>query len=46
MVERQAMEAVRQLPLERDKNIAVNGPLLVEVANQEQATYGNVYVTL
>ena len=31
-----------QEPQERDINIALNGPFLVEVANQEQAIYKNV----
>ena len=38
--------AMRQVPLERDINIAINGPFLVEVANQEWAIYGNVYIML
>ena len=37
---------MRQVPLERDINIAVNGPFLMEVANQEWAIYGNVDITL
>ena len=35
-----------QEPLERDINIALNGPFLAEVANQEQAIYDNVEITL
>ena len=34
------------MPLERDINIAVNGPFLVKVANQEWAIYGNVDISL
>ena len=37
---------MRQVPLERNINIAVNGPFLVEVVNQERAIYGNVDITL
>ena len=36
---------MRQVPLESDKNIVVNGPFLVEVANQEHCFYGNVDLT-
>ena len=37
---------MRQVPLDGDINIAINGFFLVEVANQEQAIYGNVDITL
>ena len=38
--------SMRQVPLERHINIAINGPFLVEVANPERAIYSNVDITL
>ena len=37
---------MRQVPLERDINIAVNDLFFVEVLNQERAIYDNVDITL
>ena len=37
---------MRQVPLERNINIAIYGPFWVEVANQEWVIYGNVDIML
>ena len=37
---------MRRMPLERDINIALDGPFLVEVANQEWAIYDYVHIIL